>query len=55
MFFNKTECFCFTKQEFESGERREMPVRFVIGTDIPSHIRTVTLSYTFYDVTDKSG
>ena len=48
--FNKTECFCFTKQRFEGHESREMPVRFVIGTDVPEQVRTVTLAYTFYEV-----
>ena len=51
--FNKTECFCFTKQRFEGNEARAMPVRFVIGNDVPGHVRTVTLSYTFYDVSEQ--
>lgn len=55
MHFNKTECFCFTQQQFEAGEGREMPVRFIIASDIPTHIKTVTLSYTFYDVGNGSG
>lgn len=50
MYFNKTECFCFTKQSFQGKESRQMPVRFVISSDLPEQIRTVTLSYTFYDV-----
>lgn len=53
LYFNKTECFCFSKQLFEGKESREMPVRFVIGTDVPQQVRTVTLSYTFFDVGEK--
>lgn len=50
-YFNKTECFCFTNQRFAAGERREMPVRFVIDPAVPADVKTVTLSYTFFDVT----
>jgi len=28
-YFNKTECFCFTRQEFEANGGRDMPVTFV--------------------------
>jgi cytochrome c oxidase assembly protein subunit 11 len=49
--FQKTECFCFTKQRFEAGETRELPLRFVIDPRLPRHLKTVTLSYTFFDVT----
>jgi len=47
-YFNKIECFCFTTQTLHSGERREMPVRFMIDPDLPADIGTITLSYTFY-------
>ena len=50
LHFNKTECFCFTQQRFEAEQSREMPVRFVISKDLPERIKTVTLSYTFFDV-----
>ncbi|MGI9332871.1 MAG: cytochrome c oxidase assembly protein, partial [Gammaproteobacteria bacterium] len=46
LYFNKTECFCFSRQQFDGGEQREMPVRFVIGKALPEGIDTVTLSYT---------
>jgi cytochrome c oxidase assembly protein subunit 11 len=48
-YFKKLECFCFTTQEFEANEHREMPVRFVVDTDLPEYIDTITLSYTFFD------
>lgn len=49
--FNKTECFCFTRQRFEAGQGMDMPVKFVIDRDLPEEIKTLTLSYTFFDVT----
>lgn len=48
-YFNKTECFCFTEQLLAGGEERPMPVRFVIDPALPPEVRTVTLSYTFYN------
>lgn len=47
-YFSKTECFCFTAQTLLAGEKRDMPVRFIIDPDLPEGINTVTLSYTFY-------
>jgi len=47
--FRKLECFCFSNQAFEPGERKRMPVRFVIDSDLPGYIDTLTLSYTFFD------
>lgn len=44
----KTECFCFSAQEFEPGEAKDMPVRFVIDRDLPEHVDRITLSYTFF-------
>lgn len=52
LFFNKTECFCFTKQVLEAGESKEMIVRFVVGTELPEKISTMTLSYTFFQAPD---
>ena len=48
--FNKTECFCFTQQELEARETRDMPIRFIVGTDISQDIEQITLSYTFFRV-----
>lgn len=48
MYFNKTECFCFTEQPLDPGETREMPLRFVIDPALPANVRTLTLSYSFY-------
>jgi cytochrome c oxidase assembly protein subunit 11 len=47
-YFSKTECFCFTAQTLQAGEKRDMPVRFIVDPDLPANIKTITLSYTFY-------
>ena len=47
-YFNKTECFCFTRQTLGPGEGKEMPLRFVVDPALPENVRTVSLSYTFY-------
>ena len=46
--FQKTDCFCFTEQHFEQGEGRDMTVRFIIDPELPRHVETVTLGYTFF-------
>jgi cytochrome c oxidase assembly protein subunit 11 len=51
LYFNKTECFCFTEQKLDAGESRRMPVRFVVDPKIPSDVTELTLSYTFYENT----
>ena len=48
-YFKKLDCFCFTSQEFAAHETRELPVRFIIDSDLPAHVDTITLSYTFFD------
>jgi cytochrome c oxidase assembly protein subunit 11 len=54
LYFTKTECFCFSQQTFDGGEDREMPVRFVVGTELPPEVRTITLSYTFFNAESRS-
>jgi cytochrome c oxidase assembly protein subunit 11 len=51
LHFHKTECFCFTQQRFGAGEGREMPLRFVVDKDLPKDVNTLTLAYTFFDLT----
>jgi cytochrome c oxidase assembly protein subunit 11 len=47
-YFQKTECFCFTSQQFDAQEARDMPLKFVVDPDLPEHIDRLTLSYTFF-------
>jgi cytochrome c oxidase assembly protein subunit 11 len=54
LYFTKTECFCFTQQQFDGGEGREMPLRFVVSTELPPDVRTITLSYTFFSAEAQS-
>lgn len=46
-YFNKLECFCFSRQSLLAGETVSMPLRFVVSTDLPVGINSLTLSYTF--------
>jgi cytochrome c oxidase assembly protein subunit 11 len=50
-YFHKTECFCFTQQVLQPGERIEMPVRFIVDRDLPADVRHLTLAYTLFDIT----
>lgn len=47
----KTECFCFNQQPFKANEKKLMPVRFMIERELPKDVTTVTLAYTFFDMT----
>lgn len=55
LHFNKTECFCFSKQELAPRETRDMPLRFVINHELPQEIIEVTLSYTFFNIEKNKG
>jgi len=53
-YFHKTECFCFTQQVLQPGERIEMPVRFIVDRDLPADVRHLTLAYTLFDITART-
>ena len=54
-YFHKTECFCFNQQPLKSETDTEMPLQFIVDRDLPQDIKTITLSYTLFDVTDRVG
>ena len=54
-YLHKTECFCFEQQQLADGESMDMPLRFIIDSNIPESVKTLTLSYTLYDVTEQIG
>jgi cytochrome c oxidase assembly protein subunit 11 len=50
-YFKKIECFCFTQQTLKARETRRMPVVFVVDPKLPKDVKTITLSYTFFELT----
>ena len=54
-YFHKTECFCFNHQPLDGETATEMPLQFIVDQDLPRDIKTITLSYTIFDVTEMVG
>jgi cytochrome c oxidase assembly protein subunit 11 len=52
--FNKLECFCFNQYTLDPGEKKHWPVAFVIDTKLSKDVKTITLSYTFFEVGGKT-
>ena len=48
--FKKVECFCFKQQTLKPNEARQMPVVFFIDPALPKEVKTITLSYTFFEI-----
>ncbi|MEM8615546.1 MAG: cytochrome c oxidase assembly protein [Pseudomonadota bacterium] len=59
-FFNKLECFCFEERIIKAGETKKLPVVFFVDPwlaeeDNMDDVRTITLSYTFFQTDDFQG
>ncbi len=59
-YFSKVECFCFTEQRLDPGEKARLPVMFYIDPEIMKDdqvedVKTITLSYTFFPVTQQAA
>jgi cytochrome c oxidase assembly protein subunit 11 len=52
--FNKLECFCFNQYTLAPGEKKQWPVAFVIDPKLSVDVKTITLSYTFFEVGGKT-
>ena len=52
-YLKKTECFCFTQQTLNGHEAMNMPLLFHLDTELPENVKTVTLSYTLFDVSGR--
>ncbi len=53
IYFNKLQCFCFTKQRLAPGESADLSVSFFVDADILTDpntrdVDTITLSYTMF-------
>src|SRR5205814_6374598 len=51
-YFRKIECFCFARQTLRAHETRRMPVVFVVDPKLPDDVHTITLSYTFFEISN---
>ena len=52
--FNKLECFCFNQYTLDPGEKKSWPVVFYIDSKLSKDVKTITLSYTFFEVGGKT-
>jgi cytochrome c oxidase assembly protein subunit 11 len=53
--FKKVECFCFKQQTLKAHEAKQMPVVFFIDPALPKDVKTITLSYTFFEIAGTSS
>lgn len=53
--FEKLDCFCFAEQTLAPGETKEMPLTFIVKPELDKDIRTISLAYAFFIVSDKKS
>lgn len=53
--FKKTHCFCFDQQPLMANGEEVMPMIFYLDPAIPKSVNTITLSYTLYDITERTS
>ena len=53
--FEKLECFCFSQQTLAPGESKDLPLLFTVKNSIDKDIKTITLAYAFFNVTDPTS
>lgn len=51
-YFHKTECFCFNQQTLDGETEVMMPLQFIVDVDLPQEVKTITLAYTLFDVSE---
>jgi cytochrome c oxidase assembly protein subunit 11 len=52
-YLQKTECFCFTPQDFAPAEEREFTVRFIVDPALPPQVDRMTLAYSMYTLPER--
>lgn len=52
-YFQKTECFCFTPQDFAPEQEREFTVRFIVDPELPPQVDRMTLAYSMYTLPER--
>ena len=50
--FNKVECFCFTSQELAPHEELTLKLQFMVASELPAHVDTLSLSYTYFSASN---
>ncbi|MGH6968000.1 MAG: cytochrome c oxidase assembly protein [Stellaceae bacterium] len=60
LYFDKLQCFCFTRQYLAPGESKDLAVTFFVDPDIvndpnDADVDTITLSYTMFRAKDQGG